>query len=65
MVMGLGGTQVQLRPDLEKFIQVGRDNAQKPQALQEGNIFALSPCQNPHVEVQQTLVAVQQRQGLA
>ena len=64
MVVGFGGAQVQLGAHLEKLIQVGRDNAQKPQALQERNIFALSPRQNPQVEVQQTLVTVQQRQGL-
>ena len=63
MVMGLGGTQVQLGAHLEKFIEVGRDDAQEPQSLQQRNIFALSPGQNPQVEVQQTLVAVQKRQG--
>jgi hypothetical protein len=47
-------------PDLEKFVQVGRDDAQIAQTLQQGHIGAVRPIENPLVESQNAQVTVQQ-----
>ena len=48
--------------NLKPFIQVGRDNAEITQALQQRNILALCPAQHPFVERKNAVVAVQQLQ---
>jgi hypothetical protein len=58
------GTQMQFGAHLEKLVQVGRHDAQVAQALQQGDIGAPSPVQNPLVKTQDAFIAVKQWQGV-
>ena len=57
---GTCSAQMWLAPHLKEFIQIGRHDAQIAQALQQGDIVALRPIQNPHVELQDAVVAVEE-----
>ncbi len=58
-VTGLHGNHMGLGPHLEKFIQIGRHDAQVTQTLQQGHIAAHGPIQHTFVEGQDAVVAVQ------
>ena len=49
-------------PDLEKFIQVGRNDAKVAQPLQQRHVVALCPVQYACVEGKNTVVAIEQRE---
>jgi hypothetical protein len=50
--MGLG-------PNLEKFIQIGRHNAQVPKALQQWNVLAIGPVKHPLIESKNAVIAIE------
>ena len=50
---------MQRRPDFKKLIEIGRNNAQKAQALQQWYFRAFGPVQNPLVKGKNALVPVQ------
>jgi hypothetical protein len=56
------GDQVRRRPDLEEFVEVGRNDAQVAQALDQRHFRAVGPVEHPLVEGQDAVVAVEQRQ---
>jgi hypothetical protein len=58
-------TQVQFSTHFKKFIQIGGNDAQITQTLQQGNIGAPGPVQHPQVKSQDALVAVKQRQRVS
>ena len=61
--LGIDGHDVRGRAHLKKFIEVGGNNAQIAQALQQGYIFAPRPRHHALVESQDTVVTRQQSQG--
>ena len=58
---GERGFDVRRNPHLEKFIQVGRNNAQVAQTLQQGNVLAPCPIKHTFIEGQDAQIAVEQR----
>jgi hypothetical protein len=53
---------VQFGADFKKLVQIGRHDAQVAQTLQQGDIGAPSPVQNPLVKAQDAFIAVKQWQ---
>jgi hypothetical protein len=62
-VAGLRRRQVGRGAHLEKLVEVGRDDAQKPQPLQQRHVRALGPVQHPLIEGKNAVVAVQELDG--
>ena len=58
--VGERGFDVRRNPHLEKFIQVGRNNAQVAQTLEQRNILAASPVEYPFVESKDAQIPIQQ-----
>jgi hypothetical protein len=51
---------VQFGADFKKLVQIGRHDAQVAQALQQGDIGAPSPVQNPLIKAQDAFIPVKQ-----
>ena len=54
------GHQMRRGPHLEQLVQVGRDDAQVAQALEQGHVRALGPVEHAFVEGQDAVVAIKQ-----
>ncbi len=54
------GRQVIRRAHLEPLVQVGRDDGQEAQALQQRNAWPLGPVQHPFVEGEDAVVTVEE-----
>ena len=58
--LGMSG-QMQHGPDFKKLIQIGGNNTQVPQTLQQWHFSAFGPIQDARVEVQDAGITVQKR----
>jgi hypothetical protein len=59
----LAGAEVRLGPHFKELVEVGRDNAQVAQPLQQGHRGTAGPVKHPFVEGEDAVVAVQQCDG--
>ena len=57
---GQGGRHVLGGPDFEEFVEVGRDDGQEAQPLQQRDGVALGPIEHPFVEGEDAVVTVQE-----
>src|SRR2546427_9176809 len=55
------GREVGRHTDFKKLVQIGRHDAQIPQALQQGHIRALGPVQHALIEGKNAMVAIQKQ----
>jgi len=56
----LGSGQVRGGAHLEELVEVGRDDAQVAQALEQGHVGAHGPVENALIEAQDAVVTVQE-----